>query len=92
VFFQLHRDEIMVLATDMSGKEPGELGFLGALQDATTVLLDGLSAEDRDEYAEAAAEWSAQAPPPHIQSRCVHSLSPLQFQIMSFHYRMASSM
>jgi hypothetical protein len=67
----------MVLATDLSGKEPGKPGFLGALQDATTVLLDELSAEDQEEYAEAAAEWLAQALPPHIQSRCVYSHSPL---------------
>ncbi|KAN0138807.1 hypothetical protein V8E53_003195 [Lactarius tabidus] len=73
-FFQLRRDEIMVLATDLSGKEPGKPGFLGALQDATTVLLDELSAEDWEEYAEAAAKWSAQAQPPHIQSRMALSM------------------
>jgi hypothetical protein len=65
----LNRDEIMVLATDVSGKEPGEPGFLGALQDATTSLLDDLTPEDRQEYADAAVEWTAETPPPHIQSR-----------------------
>jgi hypothetical protein len=59
----------MVLATEMSGKEPGSPGFLGALQDATTVLLDDLSPEDLEEYAQAARDWSAVAPPPQIQAR-----------------------
>ncbi|KAN0128049.1 hypothetical protein V8E53_014150 [Lactarius tabidus] len=35
----------------------------------TTALLDELSPEDHEEYAEAAGEWSVEAPPPHIQSR-----------------------
>ncbi|KAN0131057.1 hypothetical protein V8E53_011193 [Lactarius tabidus] len=73
-FFQLNRDEIMVLATDVSGKEPGEPGFLGALQDATTSLLDDLTPEDRQEYADAAVEWTAETPPPHIQSRMASSM------------------
>jgi hypothetical protein len=59
----------MVLATELSGKEPGQPGFLGALQDATTILLDDLSLEDRQEYTDAAVQWSTEAPPPHIQSR-----------------------
>ena len=61
----------MVNATEMSGKEPGQPGFLGALQDATTVLLNELSPEDLEEYAQAAKEWSTESPPPHVQSRCV---------------------
>ncbi|KAN0136534.1 hypothetical protein V8E53_005581 [Lactarius tabidus] len=84
VFFQLHCDEIMVLATDMSGKELGKPGFLGALQDATTVLLDGLSAEDCDKYAEAAAEWSAQAPPPPHPNPGVMALSMQKWIIQDF--------
>jgi hypothetical protein len=61
----------MIMATDISNIELGELGFLGALQNATTILLDDLSPEDHEEYAQAAVEWSMEAPPPHIQSRCV---------------------
>jgi hypothetical protein len=59
----------MVLATELSGKELGQPGFLGALQDATTILLDDLSLEDHQEYTDAAVQWSTEAPPPHIQSR-----------------------
>ena len=66
----------MVLATELSGKEPGQPGFLGALQDATTALLNGLSPEDLEEYAKAAKDWSNESPPPHIQSRSV-DLCPL---------------
>jgi hypothetical protein len=61
----------MIMATDISNIEPGEPGFLGALQTATTILLNDLSPEDREEYAQAAVEWSTEALPPHIQSRCV---------------------
>jgi hypothetical protein len=61
----------MVLATEMSGKEPGQPGFLGALQDATTSLLNNLSPEDLEEYAQEARDWTTKSPPPHIQSRCV---------------------
>jgi len=65
----------MVLATEISGKEAGQPGFLGALQDATTILLNDLEPEDLEEYAQMAVEWSAVSPPPKIQSRCVHSCS-----------------
>jgi hypothetical protein len=61
----------MIMATDISNIELGELGFLGALQNATTILLDDLSPEDHEEYAQVAVEWSTEALPPHIQSRCV---------------------
>ena len=40
VFFQLNHDEIMEIATVMSGKQPGQPGFLGDLQDVTTTLLN----------------------------------------------------
>ena len=69
----------MALATELSGKPPGELGFLGALQDATTVMLNALSPEDLKDYAQAAKEWSQKSPPPQIQSRCVVLYSPLAF-------------
>ena len=48
----------MVCATELSGKPLGEPGFLGALQDATTVMLNALSPEDLEDYAQAAKEWS----------------------------------
>ena len=41
-FFQLNHDEIMELETEMSGKQPGQPGFLGDLQDTTTTLLNNL--------------------------------------------------
>jgi hypothetical protein len=66
----------MVLVTDLSGKEPGKPGFLGALQDATTVLLDKLSAEDREEYAEAAARMVSAGPTsPHPIQVCLFTFS-----------------
>jgi hypothetical protein len=83
----------MVLATEMSGKQPGRPGFLGALQDATTALLDDLSPDDLEEYAQAAKDWSKESPPPHIQSRCVGLYVPIDPAIpYSFTHRMAASM
>jgi hypothetical protein len=46
----------MIMATDISNIELGEPGFLGALQNATTILLNDLSPEDWEEYAQAAVE------------------------------------
>ena len=65
----MNRDEVLKLAKEVSGSEPGHPGFLGALQDATTSLWDALSSEVQDDYVQAAKEWSADTPPRHIQSR-----------------------
>ncbi|KAH8992193.1 hypothetical protein EDB92DRAFT_1816038 [Lactarius akahatsu] len=73
-FYHLHRDEVLELAKDVSGTEPGHSGFLGALQDATTALWNELSAEDQEEYVNAAKEWSEKTPPKHIQSRMASSM------------------
>jgi hypothetical protein len=62
----------MELATETSGKQPGQPGFLGDLQDATTTLLNDLPPKDLEEYAQAAKEWSNESPPPHVQSRSVN--------------------
>ena len=59
----------MSLAKDVSGKEAGDLAFLGALQVATTTLWEVLSALDKEDYLGAAKEWSEDALPKHIQSR-----------------------
>jgi hypothetical protein len=48
----------MIMATNISNIELGEPGFLGALQNTTTILLNDLSPEDREEYAQSAVEWS----------------------------------
>ncbi|KAF8257633.1 hypothetical protein EI94DRAFT_1708787 [Lactarius quietus] len=64
VFYQLNRDEVLELARETSGMDPGAPGFLGALQDATTVLWNALDADDQEDYAQAAKEWSQDAPPP----------------------------
>ena len=69
----------MVLATELSGRPPGKLGFLGALQDATTVMLNALSLEDLKNYAQAVKEWFQKSSPPQIQSGCVVLYSPLAF-------------
>ncbi|KAF8263643.1 hypothetical protein EI94DRAFT_1703852 [Lactarius quietus] len=74
VFYQLNRDEVLELARETSGMDPGAPGFLGALQDATTVLWNTLDADDQEDYAQAAKEWSQDAPPTHIQSRMASSL------------------
>jgi hypothetical protein len=68
-FYHLNRDEVLKLAKEVSGTEPGHPGFLGALQDATTTLWSELSPEDQEDYVQAAKEWSENAPPKHIQSR-----------------------
>jgi hypothetical protein len=62
----------MELATETSGKQPGQPGFLGDLQDVTTTLLNDLPPKDLEEYAQAAKEWSKESPPPHVQSRSVN--------------------
>ena len=41
-FFWLNHNEIMELATEMSGKQPGQPGFLGD-QDMTTTLLNDVT-------------------------------------------------
>jgi hypothetical protein len=68
-FYHFNRDEVLRLATEVSGTEPGHPGFLGAFQDALTTLWNELSPDDQEEYAQAAKEWSEDAPPSHIQSR-----------------------
>ncbi|KAF8259055.1 hypothetical protein EI94DRAFT_1814044 [Lactarius quietus] len=73
-FYQLNRDEVLELARETSGMDPGAPGFLGALQDATTVLWNTLDADDQEDYAQAAKEWSQDAPPAHVQSRMASSL------------------
>ncbi|KAF8261343.1 hypothetical protein EI94DRAFT_1705592 [Lactarius quietus] len=73
-FYQLNRDEVLELARETSGMDPGAPGFLGALQDATTVLWNTLDADDQEDYAQAAKEWSQDAPPTHVQSRMASSL------------------
>ncbi|KAF8261854.1 hypothetical protein EI94DRAFT_1809664 [Lactarius quietus] len=74
VFYQLNRDEVLELARETSGMDPGAPGFLGALQDATTVLWNTLDADDQEDSAQAAKEWSQDAPPAHVQSRMASSL------------------
>ncbi|KAF8270246.1 hypothetical protein EI94DRAFT_1698918 [Lactarius quietus] len=74
VFYQLNRDEVLELARETSGMDLGAPGFLGALQDATTVLWNTLDADDQEDYAQAAKEWSQDAPPTHVQSRMASSL------------------
>ncbi|KAF8268580.1 hypothetical protein EI94DRAFT_1800312 [Lactarius quietus] len=73
-FYQLNRDEVLELARETSGMDPGAPGFLGALQDATTVLWNALDADDQEDYAQAAKEWSQDASPAHVQSRMASSL------------------
>ncbi|KAH9069394.1 hypothetical protein EDB83DRAFT_2314420 [Lactarius deliciosus] len=73
-FYHLHRDEVLELAKEESGTEPGHSAFLGALQDATTTLWNELSVEDQEEYVNAAKEWSEKTPPKHIQSRMASSM------------------
>jgi hypothetical protein len=59
----------MMDAKDATGIEPGDPEFLGALQNALTLLWDGQPPKDREEYFQAAKEWSENHPPKHIQSR-----------------------
>ncbi|KAI9434699.1 hypothetical protein H4582DRAFT_2060123 [Lactarius indigo] len=73
-FYHLNRDEVLRLAKETSGTEPGSPAFIGALQDATTALWNELSIEDQEEYQESAREWSEKTPPKNIQSRMASSL------------------
>lgn len=68
-FYHMNRDEVLKETRDVSGTEPGHPAFLGALQDATTTLWNKLSPEDKEDYVDAAMEWSQAYPPKHIQSR-----------------------
>jgi hypothetical protein len=68
-FYHLNRDEVLECTRVDSGAEPGDPAFLGALQDATTILWNKLSFEDQEDYVQAAKEWSADQPPSNIQSR-----------------------
>jgi hypothetical protein len=54
-----------------TGLKAGDPEFWGALQNATTVLWNGLCTEDTDDYTQAAIEWSMESLPPHIQLRYV---------------------
>jgi len=65
----LNREDILAHAIETFGFELGKPAFLGALQDATTILWKQLSLRDQADYARAAKEWSTDSPPPHIQSR-----------------------
>ena len=79
----MNREDILALAIETSGLEPGALAFLGALQDATTTLWKNTAKADQDDYVEAAMEWSEKAPPPHIQSRQVGA--SIHFVMSSYH-------
>jgi hypothetical protein len=70
-FYQMNREEVLDRAKEDSGIEPGNPGFLGALQVATTSLWNALSSADQDDYVQAAVEWSEKSPPRYIQSRYV---------------------
>lgn len=48
----------MVHAMEMSEKPLGQPWFLGAPQDATTTLLNELSPENIEKYAQVAKDWS----------------------------------
>src|ERR1700761_1185108 len=82
-FYQLNQEEILALAIDTSGLEPGALAFLGALQDATTTLWKNTAKADQDDYVHAAKEWSEKSPPSHIQSRQVGT--SIHFIMSSYH-------
>ena len=69
VFYQLNREEVSNRAKQDSHLNPGHSQFLGALQRATTALWAAVDLEDKEDYVQAAVEWSEQAPPSHIQSR-----------------------
>ena len=57
------------LAKEQSGLNPGHPRFLGALQNAATTLWNDLDDDVKADYVQAAKEWTAEAPPSHIQSR-----------------------
>ncbi|KAF8263366.1 hypothetical protein EI94DRAFT_1704048 [Lactarius quietus] len=63
-FYQLNRDEVLELAWETSGMDPGAPGFLGALQDATTMLWNTLDTDDQQDYAQAARSGHRMLHPP----------------------------
>ncbi|KAH9047244.1 hypothetical protein EDB84DRAFT_1435042 [Lactarius hengduanensis] len=74
VYYHLHRDAVLELAKESSGKQLGDPAFLGALQDATTALWNEVSPEDQVDYVDSAREWSEKTPPKYIQSRMASSM------------------
>jgi hypothetical protein len=68
-FHQLNRDEVLDLAKEQSGLKPGHPQFLGALQNATTTLWNNQEDDVKEDYIQAAKDWTAESPPRHIQSR-----------------------
>jgi hypothetical protein len=71
-FFQMCRDDIMAAVSETSGIEPGQPGFLGALQTATSTLLNALGPKELKIYVDAAMEWSRESPPSYVQARCIY--------------------
>ena len=60
----------MKLSKEMAqGAPAGSTDFFGSLQRATTELWNGLSANEQENYADIATDWSENAPPNHVQSR-----------------------
>jgi hypothetical protein len=57
------------LVDQQSDLMPGHPQYLGALQNATTTLWNGLEDNVKEDYIQAAKEWTTEAPPKHIQSR-----------------------
>ncbi|KAH9062594.1 hypothetical protein EDB83DRAFT_2315452 [Lactarius deliciosus] len=68
-FYHENKEEITQLAKKLSGGLPGSQAFLGALQDATTLLWKKLPIEEQEQYAEIAKEWSEDRPPRDIQAK-----------------------
>ena len=68
-FHQLNRDEVAELAKEQSGLNPGHPRFLGALQNVVTTLWNDLDNNVKADYVQVAKEWTAEAPPSHMQSR-----------------------
>jgi hypothetical protein len=69
VFYQMNREEVSTRAKLDSQLTPGHPKFLGALQRATTSLWTAVHPRDKEDYAQAAKEWSVQSPPKDVQSR-----------------------
>ena len=62
-------EEVSERAKQDSQLKPGHPKFLGALQRATTTLWTAVHPSDKEDYVQAAKEWSDQSPPSDVQSR-----------------------
>jgi hypothetical protein len=69
-----HREELDLLAAELSGAKSGEQAYIASYKPALKKIEEGLTEEMRTKYRAEAKQWSEMAPPPSVQRRCVQML------------------